>query len=242
MDLWQSFADSQPEKPVFVEDGTEITLGPLRKQSEILCRRLAQMSSGRVAVFSNRPSVLAICLLAAVKSGRELLILRAPQALDSDFWRCTRVDSVVQERDLELVRTGIANITEPRNAAILIPTSGTSGVPKIARHQISGLMSRIRPTRPPHGPARWLLTYQPNGFAGIQMILTALVTDSTLVCLSETDVPRLTATALSQRVTHISGTPTFWRSFLLCLGESVSRTRRSATDHARRGGGGSGNH
>jgi acyl-CoA synthetase (AMP-forming)/AMP-acid ligase II len=53
--------------------------------------------------------------------------------------------------------------------------------------------------------------------------LTALATDSALVCLSALDVPRLAETAVAHHVTHISGTPTFWRAFLLCLGASAAR-------------------
>ena len=221
MDLWQAFSDRHPENPIFVEDGKVMTSASLRSHSEILARSLMQVPTGRFAVLANRPSVLATCLLAAAQSARELLILRSPQEPDSDLLRAAGVGAVVEEQNLELHSTGIANTIGLRDAAILIPTSGTSGVPKIACHQIPALMGRIRPPRPQHGPARWLLTYQPNGFAGIQMMLTALATDSTLVCLSEINVPHLTEAALSHRVTHISGTPTFWRSFLLCLGDSA---------------------
>jgi acyl-coenzyme A synthetase/AMP-(fatty) acid ligase len=105
--------------------------------------------------------------------------------------------------------------------AVLIPTSGTTGAPKLCRHSFAALMGRIRPPRSRSGVARWLLTYLPHGFAGLQIILTALTTESTLVCLSEIDVPRLANAALSHRVTHVSATPTFWRSLLLCLGEEA---------------------
>ena len=96
-------------------------------------------------------------------------------------------------------------------------TSGTTGVPKIAAHTLASLVSRARATasHPANRAAKWLLTYQPTGFAGIQVILTAAVTKGMVVAPLERTPRGFYDAALQWGVTQISGTPTFWRSFLM---------------------------
>jgi len=63
----------------------------------------------------------------------------------------------------------------------------------------------------------WLLTYPPSTFAGVQVLLAAVASNSTLVAYNSPSVPAL-AGALSQYgITHASGTPTFWRAALMAL-------------------------
>lgn len=221
MEHFAGLADRAPESVVFIEDGNEVTAFSLQTGAGILAGRMREAGPGRAAVFSNRPSVLSACLLACLESGQELLISRAPYLADSGFWKAAGVGAVVDESDLQLHRITGSTAAASGEAAVLIPTSGTSGAPKIVRHRMASLMGRIRPGNSPRG-ARWLLTYQANGFAGLQIILTTLATDATLVSLSEMDVPRLAEAAVARHVTHISGTPTFWRTFLLCLGSSTA--------------------
>ena len=212
-----------PGSAVFIEDGRTITASALRLLIRSLAEGLRSSGSRRGAVFSRKPSILAASLLGCVKARCDLLILSERPPGDDRLRTAADVDAVIQE-DLSVRRIAEASpVSRPEPRAILIPTSGTSGIPKIARHSLSGLLGRIRPGRPGSGPVRWLLTYQPYGFAGLQIILTVLVTDALLVCSSEPEIPALADAALTQRVTHISGTPTLWRSLLICLGDSARR-------------------
>jgi acyl-coenzyme A synthetase/AMP-(fatty) acid ligase len=106
---------------------------------------------------------------------------------------------------------------------VLVASSGTTGEPKIARHRLQALLGRIRRRPSKHESARWLLTYQPASFAGLQVILTALVSGDELVAVSELGVRALTDAALKWLPTHISATPTFWRSFLVAAGHKLSQ-------------------
>jgi acyl-coenzyme A synthetase/AMP-(fatty) acid ligase len=216
LDRLRDFSRRAPEQIVFVEDGHPITVSSLQSASNHLASRMKEAGAGRVAVFSNRPSVLATSLLASFEAGCELMILRSTYAADDPLWSVASVDAIV-EQDLEIRRISVSGEKVSGDPAVLISTSGTSGTPKIARHSLATLMGRVRPAYSARGQVRWLLTYQPYGFAGLQVLLTSLATDSTIVCLSEINVPQLARAAVEHRVTHISGTPTFWRSFLLCL-------------------------
>ena len=98
-----------------------------------------------------------------------------------------------------------------------LQTSGTTGTPKWAGHSLEGLIATIQPGRE---PARWLLTYNPGSFAGVQVILSALVSGHMLVAPAYgASVGDMADLAIAHQVTHISGTPTFWRAFLMALGD-----------------------
>ena len=67
-----------------------------------------------------------------------------------------------------------------------------------------------------------MLTYHPATFGGLQVLLTVLTTGSELVTVSPPTIPALCDAALAYQPTHVSATPTFWRSFLLYLGTRVT--------------------
>jgi acyl-coenzyme A synthetase/AMP-(fatty) acid ligase len=70
--------------------------------------------------------------------------------------------------------------------------------------------------------SRWLLTNHPASFAGLQVLLTALVGGAELVASDHGSLGELFAAAQRHHPTHVSGTPTFWRTFLLTLSGSLS--------------------
>ena len=95
-----------------------------------------------------------------------------------------------------------------------LATSGTTGTPKWYGHSRQRLLARLRLTSP---QARWLLTYEPASFAGIQVISTAWLSAATLVAMPGADAATLARRAVATAVTHISGTPSFWRTLLLTI-------------------------
>ncbi len=118
-----------------------------------------------------------------------------------------------------------ASVTPPAETApgeIWIQSSGTTGAPKWSRYALADLKARIKTGIKKGGGerARWLLTFHPASFAGVQVILSAMMGGHALVAsrpdASVTDMARA---AVKTEVTHISGTPTFWRAFLMALGD-----------------------
>lgn len=105
---------------------------------------------------------------------------------------------------------------------LLIRTTGTTGVPKAARHDWSVLGRTIaRVTPKPH--QRWLLAYGPHQFAGLQVLQHVAASRATLVAPFPRQ-PHDGLTALTnQAVTCVSATPTYWR-FLLAEARSRQAT------------------
>lgn len=124
-------------------------------------------------------------------------------------------------RPLTLLRHAAPSLLPPEGEggfSVRLQTSGTSGEPKLVRHSFERLRGRLRGADP---EARWLVAFEPAAFAGLQVILTALAGGATLIAPgggAGAGVAALARAALDHRATHISGTPTFWRSFLLALG------------------------
>ncbi len=99
-----------------------------------------------------------------------------------------------------------------RAGALWMQTSGTSGRPKWIAQQVERLTAAIAGGK---ARATWLLTYEPASFAGVQVILSAIAGGHRLVCPpTNTGPAELVKFAAIHQVTHMSGTPTFWRSFL----------------------------
>ncbi|MDA1097710.1 MAG: AMP-binding protein [Proteobacteria bacterium] len=98
----------------------------------------------------------------------------------------------------------------------IMTTSGTTGRPKMVNHTLAGLARTVRPTRPDGLAPVWGLTYAPTCFAGLQVVLQAVLGGGRLVAppLSAPIGDRLAGFAAA-KVTHLSATPTLWRHMLM---------------------------
>jgi acyl-CoA synthetase (AMP-forming)/AMP-acid ligase II len=100
-------------------------------------------------------------------------------------------------------------------ATITILTSGTTGEPKAATHTWDSLARPVRKASSPSAP-RWLLSYPPTLYAGLQVILQCLVNGGTLVVPSADSDPQSVARLLvSSGVQFASATPSYWRRLLM---------------------------
>lgn len=93
-------------------------------------------------------------------------------------------------------------------------TSGTTGMPKMVIHHLSGLIGAIKPIVSPN-PV-WGTFYDIRRFGGLQILLRALTGRSALV-LSDPDesVAEFLIRLGRHDVTHLTGTPSHWRRALM---------------------------
>ena len=94
----------------------------------------------------------------------------------------------------------------------VLPTSGTTGPPKLVRHTLRTLMGAI-------GDAplqQWATFYDIRRYGGLQIFLRALSGRGSLRLSAEgEDVSSLLGRFGDAKITHISGTPTHWRRVLI---------------------------
>jgi acyl-CoA synthetase (AMP-forming)/AMP-acid ligase II len=105
---------------------------------------------------------------------------------------------------------------------IMIRTTGTTGLPKAARHDWRILGKTVANVRP-MPEQRWLLAYGTQQFAGVQVLLHVAASRATLVAPFPRQPKDGLDALLTKGVTCVSATPTFWR-FLLAEARSRKAT------------------
>lgn len=95
-------------------------------------------------------------------------------------------------------------------------TSGTSGPPKLVAHTFQSLAGHVVRNRAHPGCKVWSSFYDIRRYGGMQILLRAMLTGTSMV-LSDAEEPigDFLLRATRNRVTHISGTPSYWRSAMI---------------------------
>ena len=94
----------------------------------------------------------------------------------------------------------------------VLPTSGTSGAPKLVRHTLRTLMGAIVDAP----QQQWATFYDIRRYGGLQIFLRALSGRGSLALGAEGEsLSSLLARYGDAKITHISGTPTHWRKVLI---------------------------
>ena len=95
-------------------------------------------------------------------------------------------------------------------------TSGTSGPPKLVTHTLTSLAGHLMTSQVSPDSRVWSTFYDIRRYGGLQILLRAMLTGTSMV-LSDADesIGNFLARAAHCGVTHISGTPTHWRSAMM---------------------------
>ena len=97
----------------------------------------------------------------------------------------------------------------------IIPTSGTTGTPKLYAHHLSSLSKSTKQNQQVGQQLAWGLLYDPFRFAGIQVVLQALLGGSTLVLAKRrNELADSIEDFVRAKVNAISATPTLFRKLL----------------------------
>ncbi len=200
-------------------DGRLITSPELASAAASTAGALAPFRARRVALLAQGTDQILIVLAAAEIAQCQVLLCRTSE-LAEDLVREWNIAALL-DSSMCIRPTKFADASLPE-FSVLIMSSGTTGVPKLAQHSIDSLLGRIRPPKADQPRQKWLLTYHPSTYGGLQVLLSSLITGAELVTTSNPTVASLCEAALTYRPSHISGTPTFWRSFLLTLGPRAS--------------------
>ncbi len=95
-------------------------------------------------------------------------------------------------------------------------TSGTTGVPKLVRHDLASLTGALQARSAADGAAVWGTFYDIRRYGGLQIFLRVVVGGASLVLSSAGEpVADHLARLAEHGVTHLSGTPSQWRRALI---------------------------
>jgi len=97
-----------------------------------------------------------------------------------------------------------------------IPTSGTTGKPKLVMHTLQSLTRTVVTNFQKGADNVWGLTYEISRFAGLQVYFQALLGNCTLILPNDdAGIKDKALFFVKNRITALSATPSFWRSFLM---------------------------
>jgi len=99
------------------------------------------------------------------------------------------------------------------NFSVDLFTSGTTGSAKKINHNLNSLTKNIV-IKDEFKSAVWGLSYHPSKMASYQVIFQSIFNQSTLVNLFDYDFDQKSLMITNFNVTHISGTPTFYRMLI----------------------------
>ncbi|HAB36528.1 MAG TPA: hypothetical protein DCE52_00710 [Rhodobacteraceae bacterium] len=132
--------------------------------------------------------------------------------------RCT-VDRVVDLSFSEFVDLTIeadGEIDEVRNTKWIVPTSGTTGTPKLVAHTLDSLAFTVRRNQTVGSDLVWGMIYDVTRFAGIQVLLQAVIGSSGLAVVNDRQDVSTAALQFSKAgVNALSATPTMWRKLVM---------------------------
>lgn len=214
-----------PDDAALVVDGNVVTWADLDRRCRQLAAGIVERGIARLAIAVDDPQIRIESMIAASGVGAEVCVYPTGLGADDVASLCERfghtvalVDTVSSDGQVtlsDLVRPDGSEPNVEGVAPLLVLTTGTTGLPKGVRHDWRRLVSRAsRFTSPPS--SRWLLTYNLNQFAGLQVLLHVLASRAALVVPANNQPRSALGAAVEAGVTHISATPTFWR-FLLAV-------------------------
>jgi acyl-coenzyme A synthetase/AMP-(fatty) acid ligase len=97
----------------------------------------------------------------------------------------------------------------------VLATSGTTGKPKLIIHTLASLTATTKAYSCGGQNHRWGLLYDPARFAGIQVVLQALLGGAIMVVPRDENLDSAVDFMIAQGVTALSATPSYWRQLLM---------------------------
>ena len=217
------FSDSTPSvREAIVTLNSAMTWGQLKRVASSICREHKLLSMRRIGL-SFQPRAESYAVLAALdklKCDVFLLDGNLSSPRIAELGRAFKLAAVLEpESNGESVRVLVNGFSGEYawsgHSTVTILTSGSTGEAKAARHTWDILCRPVRKADGMSAP-RWFLTYRPNLYAGLQVMLQCFVNYGTLVMPGSEHNPQLDAELMfAGGVRFVSGTPSYYRQLLM---------------------------
>lgn len=209
-----------PANLAIVTTAGRVTWSQLRQSVAQLVAQFAPLSQQRVGVLlpANAAGLAALCALDQLSAHAYLLdeslsLETVYDYADRFAWQAIVTHAGDAGWQIRPLATGG---TDPVTAAaVTILTSGTEGAPKAATYTWETLARPVRSGQPADRDV-WLLSFRIHLYAGLQVVLQALVNGQTLVATHQQMSPDEIASLMAAAgVTCASATPSYWRRLVL---------------------------
>jgi acyl-CoA synthetase (AMP-forming)/AMP-acid ligase II len=219
------------DDPAILSEHEAVTFGQILKINLSNEDTFHSLIGARVSLAGNSSSDLAVLL--PILDGVVSEILLVPSEFDSqqsDLIEARADSSCRINLEKQKVVVTFIKRSEPYeflDSKWIIPTSGTTGQPKLVKHSLTSMTRTLKTNVAAGKTLCWGLTYELTRFAGLQVFLQSITTGA---CLS---VPTDGSSVLTKlrffvrcNVNIISATPSFWRAALMASDTDHLNLRR----------------
>ncbi|MFT2091413.1 AMP-binding protein [Paraglaciecola sp. 2405UD69-4] len=211
MSTFESGLHSLNKQSQIITDADKVTAELLLAEALALRTAFAKLKAKSVAVV-NTDSISFVTALIAFDGFCEKIYLCSRDSVKDtpqDVYRW----SVKSISDFTEVTQG-GELSQPLQTKWYLASSGTSGKPKWFSHSFNNLISQIRVSDTLKNLC-WANLYEPHRFAGLQVLLQALLSGASLVVTEQTSLIDKVKIFAQQGVSAISATPSMWRQLLM---------------------------
>ncbi|MDC1422787.1 AMP-binding protein [Gammaproteobacteria bacterium] len=208
---------------IWVSPVSQSTAGEL-KHDIAACRQFLQGAEATRVTLELSDSARALTWMIAL-DGIAKVVFLVPDALQGAeaynhlkqrFQPSLTVDESLEDK----AREGYIGVNSALKTNVatrwVLATSGTTGTPKLIEHSTDSLTKTCKADIGRGKEFIWGLVYDPFSFAGLQVVLQALASGSTLVlCNRIGDFLKQAAFLREKSANALSATPSYWRKFLM---------------------------
>jgi acyl-coenzyme A synthetase/AMP-(fatty) acid ligase len=224
--LHHSLDGRAPNAPVFFAPGLLLDTAAVQGRVEVM-RGMRRAAAGRsVAVWFQHPLDAVITCMALDGAARQLLLVPADtapaQAQDfaqragSTLWAGDATAELPACERLQADAHPADQVPDSEDTRWVLTTSGTTGTPKLVPHTLVSLGATARKDMGQGALFCWGLLYDPARFAGLQVVLQALLGGSSLAVLPASALlNERIGLFVEAGVNALSATPTLWRKLLM---------------------------
>jgi acyl-CoA synthetase (AMP-forming)/AMP-acid ligase II len=198
-----------PHRVLWIDDTRTITAGDL--SHTISAVDTGRLRDKRVALCAPDPIVFAQCFILLDGIASSVLLLPHQSGVVHAF----QPDVVLTDSLRDLSVASSDHVRDERTTSWVIPTSGTTATPKLVSHTLNSLTRTAKTDSEAGRHYRWGQLYDMARFAGIQVFLNSLLSGSTLIFTSPTDLSERVEKLVHHKCNAISATPTLWRKILM---------------------------
>ena len=221
--IYKTLAGQDKDYCIWVQPGgKEVWVSNILLDVGILRNRHENLQGKRVILRCNSPVATARGIVTLDGFCREMLLVH-PDTTENQtliFSNDFCPDAILTDKDFEVLDN-----TQPSTVKLkdsidistrwIIPTSGTTGTPKLISHEFESLSRTVKSATQPQ-LLRWGLMYGITRFAGLQVLLQSIMGGGLLLFPPSGPTFDDVLTFLAENdCTAISATPTFWRKILM---------------------------
>jgi acyl-CoA synthetase (AMP-forming)/AMP-acid ligase II len=226
-----SWLDSYPKDlPLWLFHGREFRVADVQKTLREKNDLLNFVRGKNVAIAEMNPLKIVMLLTLFDGVANSIFLLPPDQEIAVQAAFLDQIGTVYVFSDNDRVDWSIFNKTSSKNSLVLstdvksletrwvIPTSGTTGKPKLISHTLDSLTRRTN-TKFNGKKYIWGSLYGPKSFAGLQVYFQSLMSGSKLLLLDNNkDIHASVVELVSAKCNALSATPTMWKKLAMTPG------------------------